>query len=80
MVRFLHGGGVLSKVWFWRIDSNESTPTAASTFNYCWDTLPPLFKSRIGAEQEIVRTLPVRGVWTGELVLGVQEVGNLDGE
>ena len=27
-----------------------------------------------------MRTLPVRGVWTGELVLGVQEVGNLDGE
>jgi hypothetical protein len=39
VVRFLHGGGVLSKVWFWRIDSNEPTPTAASTFNYCWDTL-----------------------------------------
>ena len=36
--RFLHGGGVLSKVGL-AIDSNESTPTAASTFNYDWHTL-----------------------------------------
>jgi len=39
MVSFLHGGGVLSKGCFWRIDSNEPTPTAASTFNYRWDAL-----------------------------------------
>jgi ATP-dependent DNA helicase RecG len=30
MVRFLHGGGVLSKDCFWRIDSNEPAATAAS--------------------------------------------------
>ncbi|MGI8962709.1 MAG: glycoside hydrolase family 16 protein, partial [Bryobacteraceae bacterium] len=31
MVRFLHGGGVLSKDCFWRIDSNEPAATAASS-------------------------------------------------
>jgi hypothetical protein len=30
MVRFLHGGGVLSKDCFWRIDSSEPAATAAS--------------------------------------------------
>src|SRR3984957_780670 len=55
MVSFLHGGGVLSKGCFWRIDSNEPIPTAASTFNYCWDALHiasriPLFlRERVAA-------------------------------
>jgi hypothetical protein len=35
MVRFLHGGGVLSRDGFWRIDSNEPAATAAFNLQLC---------------------------------------------
>src|SRR3954454_13483931 len=39
MIRFFHAVVSFQKGCFWRIDSNEPTPTAAPTFNYCRDTL-----------------------------------------
>ena len=41
VVRFLHGGGVLSKDCFWRIDSNEPAATAASNLQLNRGHPPP---------------------------------------